>query len=245
MAPAQTQKTGLSRALIDDGGAASVESLPAPTGTDARRLTQAERTDRSDSAMLACAIALVVERGPALTTLKDVGEGAGFSRGLAGQRFGSKDGLFEFMVRSIGEAWLIDLTRATEGLIGQQAIDRALDEHLRFCVEAPDQFLAFYRLWFEAIGEESAVRSVVSNIHERRRRDIARWIAAGKQAGDIAESVSSAAVAGQFTASVIGIVYYWLQHPEDIDEVAALHMNLKTTIRNLLSVSDASENFHE
>lgn len=195
--------------------------------------------------MLACAIDLVVERGPALTTLKDVGEGAGFSRGLAGQRFGSKDGLFEFMVRSIGEAWLIELTRATEGLIGQQAIDRALDEHLRFCVQAPDQFLAFYRLWFEAIGEDSAVRRVVSNIHERRRRDIARWIAAGKQAGEIAQSVSSAAVAGQFTASVIGIVYYWLQHPEDTDEVTALHNNLKSTIRKLLSVSDVPEKSHE
>lgn len=235
----------MNRALAGKGVRPVEEAASVPVSTDARRLTQAERTDRSDALMLACAIELVVERGPALTTLKDVGERAGFSRGLAGQRFGSKDGLFEFMVRSIGEAWLIELTRATEGLIGQRAIDRALDEHLRFCVEAPDQFLAFYRLWFEAIGEQSSVRSVVSNIHERRRRDIARWIAAGKQAGEIADSVSSAAVAGQFTASVIGIVYYWLQHPDDIDEVAALHTNLKTTIRNLLSVSDAPEKSHE
>lgn len=213
----------------------AVESASSEQGLDDdRRLTQAERTVRSDAAMLASAVELIVERGPAGTTLKDVGERAGFSRGLAGHRFGSKDGLFEFLLRSVGEAWLTQLTRATEGLVGLAAIERALDEHLKCCVDASDQFRAFYRLWFEAVGENTRVHEVVRGIHSRRRRDVARWIAAGKLAGEIPNSVQSAAVASQFTASVVGIVYAWLQNPGDLDEVASLHANLMKTMNSLL-----------
>ena len=56
--------------------------------------TQAERTALSDQKMFEMAIELVNERGTAKTTLKDIGEGAGYSRGLASYRFGSKDGLW-------------------------------------------------------------------------------------------------------------------------------------------------------
>ena len=68
--------------------------------------TQAERTAESDARMLAAAVQLIVERGADGMTLKDVGEFAGYSRGLAGHRFGSKAGLFSALVRSVGEDWL-------------------------------------------------------------------------------------------------------------------------------------------
>ena len=51
---------------------------------EARRLTQAERTEISDSRMLDAAVSLIVEHGPAGTSLKEVGMLAGYSRGLAG-----------------------------------------------------------------------------------------------------------------------------------------------------------------
>ena len=68
------------------------------TNSPARR-SHAERTDLSDRRMLEAAVQLICDRGPDRTTLKDVGEKAGYSRGLAGYRFGSKPGLFEFVVR--------------------------------------------------------------------------------------------------------------------------------------------------
>ena len=62
------------------------------------RRTQAERTARSDAQMLDTAIKLICEYGTERTTLKAVGETAGYSRGLAGSRFGSKEGLMIFVV---------------------------------------------------------------------------------------------------------------------------------------------------
>ena len=61
-------------------------------GKNGRR-TQAERTALSDQRMFDAAIRLIMDRGTQKTTLKDIGEMAGYSRGLANYRFGSKDGL--------------------------------------------------------------------------------------------------------------------------------------------------------
>ena len=68
------------------------------------RLTQAERTEISDNRMLEAAVELIVDRGPAATSLKEVGLKAGYSRGLAGQRFGSKDKLFSFLLRQVAHS---------------------------------------------------------------------------------------------------------------------------------------------
>ena len=58
----------------------------------ALRLTQVERKEISDAKMLEAAVDLIVERGAGQVTLKDVGEKAGYSRGLAGYRFGNQRG---------------------------------------------------------------------------------------------------------------------------------------------------------
>ena len=63
--------------------------------TAPQTLTQAERTAISDRAMLDAAIELVLEHGTEKTTLAMIGEKAGYSRGLATYRFGSKAGLYD------------------------------------------------------------------------------------------------------------------------------------------------------
>ncbi|MGV0033408.1 MAG: TetR/AcrR family transcriptional regulator, partial [Candidatus Azotimanducaceae bacterium WSBS_2022_MAG_OTU7] len=110
------------------------------------RLTQAERTGISDNRMLEAVVELIVDRGPAATSLKEVGLKAGYSRGLAGQRFGSKDKLFAFVLRQVGDSWLAQLKQTTNQQTGLVAIQDALDEHYSFCVEAPNQMRAFYTL---------------------------------------------------------------------------------------------------
>ena len=74
------------------------------------RLTQAERTALSDTRMVETAIDLIVQHGIEGMTLKEVGEAAGYSRGLAGYRFGSKEGLMNHVIRTIGDEWLRELT---------------------------------------------------------------------------------------------------------------------------------------
>jgi len=205
-------------------------------------MTQTERTDLSDRRMLDAAIRLIVARGVEKTTLREVGENAGYSRGLAGYRFGNKAGLLEFIVRTIGEDWLAELKDATRGLAGFKAMAAAIDEHLKFCLDAPDRVRAFYILWFEAVSPESAVKKVVSGIHDRRRRDVAQWVTESVARGAPEPSLSAHAIAGQFNTAIVGIVYHWLQHPEDLDGVATLHDDLKHTMRRLLEPAATSGN---
>ncbi len=198
------------------------------------RLTQAERTGISDNKMLDAAVRLIVDHGPAATSLKEVGLMAGYSRGLAGQRFGSKDKLFAFVLRHVGEVWLDQLKDATEEKNGLAAIHDALDQHYRFCVEAPDQVRAFYTLWFESVNAGSELSAIIGNIHNRRHQDMVNWITSG--AGISTETKKQAdAIGAQFCAAVIGIVYYWLAHPQDLEETRKLHDNLKTTMTLLLT----------
>ncbi len=192
----------------------------------ALRRTHAERTDLSDRRMLEAAIALIIERGTDKTTLKDVGEQAGYSRGLAGYRFGSKAGLFEFIVRSVSEQWLAELKSATSGRHGLDALCAAIDEHCRFCIEASDAVRAFYILWFESIGVQSPVREVINGIHDRRLKDVVAWI----ERSDYAGATGAEAIAGQFNAAVLGIAYQWLAHPDKPDTIRALHDTLKHTM---------------
>ncbi len=200
------------------------------------RRSHAERTDLSDRLMLDAAIRLIIERGTDRTTLKDVGESAGYSRGLAGYRFGSKAGLFEFIVRSVGERWLDDLKRVTTGRDGLGAIEAAIDEHCRFCVDAADDVRAFYILWFESIGVQSPVKDVIAGIHERRRRDTAAWL----RAAGIERTADCDALAAQFNAAVLGIAYQWLAEPDRATAIQRLHDDLKTTMRQGIAFNQSS-----
>ena len=201
---------------------------------DTRR-TQAERAATSDAQMLDTAIKLICEYGTSRTTLKEVGETAGYSRGLAGSRFGSKEGLLIFVVLSVGEEWLADLKQATHERVGLDALDAATDAHYRFCREAPDHVRAFYTLWFESIGPGSDVKAVIGKIHERRRMDVQSWIQEGIFAGQISASVDAEAIARQFCASIIGIVYQWLVSNDAHKEIESLHEQLKLSMRRALS----------
>lgn len=199
-----------------------------------RGRTQAERSAQSDARMLEAAVRLIVERGTERTTLKAVGELAGFSRGLAGYRFGSKAGLFRFVVKSIGEEWLRELTEVTQGKAGYEALCAAADAHYRFCVEAPEHVRAFYMLWFESIGPGSDYKEVIAGIHQRRQRDVTAWIAEGITRGRIAPDVAAQDIAAHYCATIIGIVYQWLVNPGALDEIARLHDHLKQTMASRL-----------
>jgi AcrR family transcriptional regulator len=200
--------------------------------------TQPERQAVSDAAMAAAAVELICERGAAATTLKDVGVRAGYSRGLAGYRFGTKAGLWAFLVHTIGEEWLAELRRAAAGTTGLETLHAALDAHCAILIESPDRFRAFYTLWFDSVGPDPALRDQIARIHARRRHDVERWIRAGMQAGTVREDADVRGVAEQFVSQIVGIVYAWLVDDPDTPDhsrVADQHSHLKRQMTEALA----------
>ncbi len=199
------------------------------------RRTQAERTALSDSRMLDAAVTLIVERGTGGTTLKDVGELAGYSRGLASARFGNKGTLFSFIVKAVGEEWLEALRAAVTGKVGLEAICAATDAHYRHVRAGTARIRAFYCLWFDSIGPDAELKQVIANVHERRQRDVEAWIRQGIEAGAVRADVDVTAVARQFCAAIIGIVYQWLVTPDAHRLIEDLHTGLKQQMTRALA----------
>ena len=141
-------------------------------------MTQPERSALSDARMADAAVTLICERGAVATTLKDVGLEAGYSRGLASYRFGSKAGLWSFLIRTIGEEWLAELRRRSPAPSGSETIHAAVDAHCRFLLESSERMRAFYILWFDSVGPDEELRAVIAGAHQRRQRDVEAWIRA-------------------------------------------------------------------
>src|SRR5580704_15175490 len=59
----------------------------------AERRSQAERRDEAEQRLMAAAVRLVAERGLERMTLSEVGEAAGYSRGLPAHYVGGKNGM--------------------------------------------------------------------------------------------------------------------------------------------------------
>lgn len=202
-----------------------------PAHAQTTRRTHAERTFESDQKMLRAAVGLINEKGLQNMTLKAVGERAGYSRGLAGYRFGSKQGLFEFVMHSVGEQWLEQLNSATQGLSGVDAMRAAVQAHCNLCCSNADPVRAFYILWMGAVSPGSETRDVVRSIDQRRQRDVAQWVV---EADSDASRASAHAIAAQFSAAIIGIVYHWLADPDNPTAVREQHEQLIQTMVQLM-----------
>jgi AcrR family transcriptional regulator len=211
--------------------------LPSQTraaAADAPSLTQAERTAISDQAMLAAAIELILERGTEKTTLQAIGERAGYSRGLATYRFGSKAGLFDAVCKSIARHWLDYLEEDVGDRIGVEAMCAALDSFFQFVSDYPQQARVLQILYCGAASPKSEYRQTSVSIHQRQQDDVAEWVRAGQRAGSVRGDVDPRSIAAQYIAYISGMTYLWLISPESIN-VRKANDDMIANIRAMLA----------
>jgi len=200
--------------------------------------TQAERTALSDRRMIDAAIELVVERGVEGATLRQIGERAGYSRGLATYRFGSKAGLFRAVIKDVSKRWLAELAEAVYGKVGIDAICSAVDTYYCFAIESQRPIYALYILFYQSIGPGAEFKDKVAEVLVRQRADVRQWIEAGIAAGQIRSDIDPQRHAEQFVATIAGVTYQWLVSPDSID-FARTHDELKQTMRRALLDSNS------
>jgi AcrR family transcriptional regulator len=197
------------------------------------RRTQEERTAMSDRLMTEAAVALLIERGIAGTTLAAIGERAGYSRGLVTHRFGSKAGLLAHVHDTVARHWIERLQMQVGSRIGVAALKRAVKALYGFIAEAPDEIRAIYLLRYASIDPAAEYRANVARVHTAQRRDVQRWIEAGQAASQISSTVDAGLVAELFCATADGLVYRWLVNPSL--PIKALHDELHSTINESLT----------
>lgn len=195
--------------------------------------TQVERTALSDLKLTEAAIELMVKNGIQGTTLQAVGETAGYSRGLATHRFGSKAGLFAKVLHVASADWLNRMQEGVGKRIGCDALCAAIDSAEEFFKQRPGEVRAMYLIWFLSIDPSADYRADLAKVHRAQRRDAAAWIRAGQRAGLIDASFDPVRTAEQYVASMSGIAYQWMADPKLA--VSEMFQQLKLDLRARLT----------
>lgn len=206
----------------------------------AQSLTQAERTAISDRAMLDAAIELVLKHGTEKTTLAMIGEKAGYSRGLATYRFGSKAGLYDTLCKSIGRNWLEYLKKGVDDMIGIDAMCAALDSIYQWVSDSPNEARVLQILHCGSASPGSEYQETSIGIHRRQLSDVVEWVRAGQRQGQICSNVDADAVAAEYVAYSSGITFLWLLSPETFN-----FENANKAMKNYLRTSLGTQSQEE
>ncbi|MEO1081195.1 MAG: TetR/AcrR family transcriptional regulator [Pseudomonadota bacterium] len=186
------------------------------------RRSQKERIEQSDKLMLDAAETLVLELGTHATTLREVGERAGYSRGLAHARFGSKEQLFMRLVERCLDNWFTELRRASKGKRGLAALMSRLDAVIEYAVSYPDDARVLYILWFESVGVSSPMKQRLGSFHRAARSDISELLQEAVQLGELPPGTDLAAITLLITSTAFGVAYQWLVDPDFVDVASAV-----------------------
>ena len=190
-----------------------------------KRRTHRERVDLSDRLMLDAAQTLILDVGTVGTTLKEVGELAGYSRGLAHARFGSKERLFLKLADRCRRVWIAELQRVQGDKKGLSAFITRIDAVASYVERYPGDAQVMYILWFESVGSKSKMREGLRRFHEQARTDIRSLLEEAARSGEIPKEVDAASFAVQFCGTFFGLCYQWLVAPDAVDvssQIAAL-----------------------
>ena len=204
-----------------------------------KRLTQAERTATAEEMMVNATIDLLNTVGPAGTTLKAIGERAGYSRGLASHHFGSKSGLFRKVLKHITAVWTEELQINLGEKNGLEAILSALDAHRHHMHHYPQHARAMCILWSGSFDPASEFKPNVTEFYRLQREAAAAWVVGGQKTGEIKQEIDPEGFGVQFYSSLLGFHYQWLVN-NGIDLDAAIDL-LKGNIVALLKAKQSQK----
>ena len=178
-----------------------------------QRLTQAKRTEISDQRMYDAATDLILEKGILQTNLKDVSERAGYSRGLAQTRFGSKDQLLEGLMKRGYKLWLIGLSSYVSDQTGIKAFASCIDALESFMLDNSKSFRVVQILWYYSITPQSVLKEKNQEYQGHLIKDVIKWMEEGKKDAEISPDVDNKDIALRHLSFIFGILYMWLLNP--------------------------------
>ena len=161
------------------------KAKPTPLDADealpvTERRTQEQRRETSEQRMLEAALALVAEKGTFRVTLAEIGERAGYSRGLPASRFGSKARLLAALATLIGERFgeHRQAFRTAPGLPSIEALIRAY-----FTREDWTTTRALIVMMAESALGDSELQPIIAAYNSDSHRYVQHHIALAQQAG--------------------------------------------------------------
>jgi AcrR family transcriptional regulator len=169
------------------------------------RRTQAQRRAESETRLLTAAAEVIASEGYLAATLERVGERAGFSRGLASRKYGSKDGLIEAVIWHVSAHVHEQVDYAIADL--SDPLDQLLRLFDRFVelVQSDTRVKAYFVLFSAMIANRLDTRTVFDEVQHRFGERIAALIVAAQADGSLPPALPAAHAAFMVGCLLAGI----------------------------------------
>lgn len=191
--------------------------MPASKATAPKRRTQIERRAQAEQKLLIAAREIVARKGWIGMRLNDVGDAAGYSRGLAAHHFGSKSGLLRALATHINANFMQDVQRAPPVQEGLPSLLQFIHTYFSRTDQTWTNTRALLLLMVEASTEDSDTGDILSAYNAEVLSYLERHIEAGKLAGNIRADVSASSYAALIMGSLRGVMLQKLLQHSNID----------------------------
>jgi AcrR family transcriptional regulator len=198
----------------------------------AERRSQAERRDEAERRLLAAAVRLVAERGLERITLADVGEAAGYSRGLPAHYFGSKSGLVVTLATHLVEGFGRALDRTEHHALGLSRLLGTVAFYFNSARKDPMRTRALFVVLGESLSN-GLITGQLAELNARSAKAFEVNVRAAIKAGEARADIDAKAMGILILAGLRGAVGQWLLAPGDIDLEAVRDAFVQSLVRSL------------
>lgn len=177
---------------------------------------------------------LIGKYGTHNVTLKAVGELAGYSRGLASARWGTKDALFCALISAAIKKLALEMHSAFAGKTGLAAMNTWLKTLEHLLRDEASYVRTLYILCYETIGSSEMTRRQIAAAHRAQRSQLESWFTEAISEGSLRSSATPQQLSLYCYSMFYGVIYQWLIEPDAINPgrvLADLRGLLKETIR--------------
>jgi AcrR family transcriptional regulator len=191
---------------------------------------QAERRALSERRLLDAATQLIAEQGFSKTSLAQIGEKAGYSRGIVNERFGSKSELVHALAAEFQTYFAHDqLEPALANKHGLEALLVTVDTYLDAIVTSEHLGRAYYGLLGESIGLVPEIHATFVEADRALRAGVEHTVLSAVRAGEMPRDVDAKAFAVFIVGLLRGVVLQWLLAPAGFD-LAAVRVEIRRTL---------------
>ncbi|MGV9666139.1 TetR/AcrR family transcriptional regulator [Nocardia niigatensis] len=219
---------------------ARTETVPGGAAAPPPRRTQQERSAQAGQALLDAAEELFAQRGVDQTSLAELGQVAGYSRGLANHHFGSKAALVDQLAQRIQARFIQENDSAVPaGDPGDvvEVLSRLIRGYLEAMIRYPRTGRAFFVMWGAAIPSEAPLRPVFATDDERFRRGVEELLRAGQANGTVTGDIDPVSTAVALTGMARGVAAQHLIAPDAFDLAAAIEACQRFVERSLAATT--------
>ena len=168
--------------------------------------TQEQRRVEAERRLVRAAAELVGEVGPARVTLANVGERAGYSRGLATHHFGSKGALMQRLVETVTSQFRDAMNEESQSDSPIVQLRQLIDFYFRVVSDLQPLNRARLVLWADAVaGPSEDVRPRMISADREFREEIEKRIRFAVSTGEVTGSIDPAGLATVIVAMMRGV----------------------------------------